>query len=84
MDSIIEMSVCKKQKPSDEEKKLKKQSDQKKYYADNKDEILRKLCTRKTCDKCGSLVIHQYMNRHQLKNICSKRSVDYNKPEIEA
>jgi len=44
-----------------------------KYYAEHKSEIMKKLCTKEKCPLCGKLISHSNMKNHQQKSQCKAK-----------
>jgi hypothetical protein len=45
----------------------------KKYYETKKDDIKKKLFTKVECPKCGRIISHQNVKKHQLSSYCIAR-----------
>ena len=48
----------------------------KQYYAKNKEKIAAKLYAKEECPKCGRIVSHQNINKHQKSSYCKSRCID--------
>ncbi len=46
----------------------------KKYYAEKKDEIKKKLFTKESCELCGRMVVHQHIWKHRKSAYCQSRA----------
>lgn len=55
----------------------KKKEYNKNYYANNKEEIAKKLYEKKKCPICHKLVNHQYLTKHMKRAICAKNEHYY-------
>jgi len=74
--------ICKKKalllNMSEEEKKTEQTNKQheyyKRYYDTNKEKVISQQSEKTQCNLCNSLVSRNKMNRHQLTNICKKKS----------
>ena len=52
----------------------------KKYYNDNKENLLKKMATKETCDVCGKKVSHQNMLiKHKKSKRCVRATEEKNK-----
>lgn len=57
-----------------------KKESNKKYYAQKKAQIAEKLYKKEECSRCGRVVSHQNINKHQKSRLCMSRS---EKPKID-
>ena len=46
------------------------------YYAKKKEQIATKLYAKEACQKCGRMVSHQNINKHQKSSYCKSRCID--------
>jgi hypothetical protein len=47
----------------------------KKYYAEKKETILKKLFTKEPCELCGRMVTHQHIWKHRKSAYCQSRAL---------
>ena len=44
-----------------------------KYYAEHKNDIIKKLCQKEACDLCGKIISHSNMKNHQQRSQCKAK-----------